>query len=184
MKSAISKTGIFGKQFFSQLVLVAVGVMGATSAWGQPAAPMPFAADCIFLELTYLNRVEAELGKDGRLSVAEGYEREKKSYSNVQSQPDPVLVVAQIKSHIETLSRPGIPQQSLKFAQDNLTLQESMLCWMDYFARRPHSFPASARAAYMVSLRTQQQQELAAEVAREAARPDDPKTVGRGMRGG
>ncbi len=184
MKSAISKTGDLGKQFFSRVVLVAIGVMGATPAWCQPTAPMPFATDCIFLEQAYLNRVEAELGKDGRSSVAEGYEREKKSYSNVQSQPDPVLVVAQIKSHIETLSRPGMPQQSLKFAQDNLVLQESMLCWMDYFARRPHSFPASARAAYMANLRSQQQQELAAEIAREAARPDDPKTLGRGMRGG
>jgi len=155
-----------------------------TQAHAQSTAPFPFMAECILLQQNYLNRIEAEIGKAGRSSVEEAYELEKKGYADVKSQPDTALVVAQIKSFIETLSKPDMPQQSLKFTQDNLVLQDSMLCWMDYFAKRSHSFPASARAAYMADLQARQQLDRAAEIAKEAARPDDPKTVGRGARGG
>lgn len=153
-------------------------------AWGQSVTTIPFAADCILRQQNYLNRTTSEFDKDTRAQIADAIDAEKKSYANVQNQPDPALVVAQIKSHLEKLDRPGLSPQSMQFIKDNLELQESMLCWMDYFARRPYSFSTEARAIYMDELRARQQQEQAAVLAREAARPDDAKTVGRGARGG
>lgn len=174
---------ILDKAALRRRALAAVVGIAAVSVQVQPATGMPAMADCIFLQQSYLNRTTARLSSEARAAVADAFEQERKSYANVQIQPDPAQMVAQIKSLLTVLSQPDLPQQSMNFTQDSLAGQETMLCWMDYFAKRPHSFPAPTRAAYVESLRAEQQQALAAAMAREAARPDDPKTPGRGARG-
>jgi len=85
---------------------------------------------------------------------------------------------------LEKLDRLDTSSTDAKAIQSQLNFDLVNLCWLDHFAGRGHSFGKEARAAYIPEFRAKQQEKRAAEAALERARPDAPKTVGRGMQGG
>lgn len=167
--------------------LLAVGqVLILGNAWGQSAsnAPAVSMVECFDMQGDYLRRVELEHGKETRDIIAEVSFNKRRPYINSVTRPGPATLVDQIRSGLEKLENAAPNTKSAKDIEIQLNFDLVQLCWLDHYAGRGHSFGKDVRAAYIPELRAKQHEKRAAEDALELARPDDPKTLGRGTQGG
>jgi len=172
-------------KIFQAKRLVATSALGLMlfvwvgGAWGQ--TPWVSATNCIFLQV----QAVAAYTRTGALdekTANDALDKEFKRYANIENQPPVELVIEQIKSNWTRLEQPDLSATSRATAMQGLTSADAGLCWMDWYAKRTrNSFTVEERNSYLIVEREKVQTIAAANLK---ARIDDPKTTGRGARGG
>ncbi len=156
-------------------------------AFGQVSRPLVTASECnqaydLFVEAMVVNVFALEPTADQQETLSATKDTAQQIIDLVKSKPEPRhLYAAEIRRYYKEMFSPALPESEFIKTRTFLRSAELGLCHMDLNDGRSSTISLAERKKLTSNLQIVERKRV---LILEATKPDDAKTVGRGIRGG